>query len=328
VAVRLRSGAFTMFKLAALMLVTATPAFGHPVGQTPVQTTPQTLPAPDAGSVMDRVGRLKPGEYLWWPQAAPSGPTVMMINRATQRAVLYRNGVPIGISTVSTGREGHRTPTGVFTVLEKQVTHFSSIYDSAPMPFMQRLTWGGVALHAGHLPGYPASHGCIRLPAGFARLIYAETRLGMTVVITDSDALPALVTTQDMFAANAPVADAITLWEPQRAPSGPLSIVVSAADRRIIVLRNAREIGHAPVEIKGTVDRPYLYVLQSVDALGQHWARIALNGENIDGPALPWEQVSVPEGFWGALAPLLVPSVSVAVVPDHVVAASLAEPMP
>ncbi len=159
-------------------------------------TMPETQPLA-TGSVLDAVGRLKAGEYLWAPQIAPSGPILFVINITTQRAVLYRNGVPIGITTVSTARRGYRTPTGVFTVLQKQVRHFSSIYDNAPMPYMQRLTWGGVALHGGQLPGYPASHGCIRLPQAFARLLYGETRLGMTVMIVREDMLPAFAPTID-----------------------------------------------------------------------------------------------------------------------------------
>lgn len=309
-----------MPKLAALMLVAAARAFGQQAADAPAPPVvpAAAAPAADVGAVMDRVARLKPGQFLWWPQAAPNGPVVMMINRATQRAVLYRNGVPIGITTVSTGRPGHTTPTGVFTVLEKQVTHFSSIYDSAPMPFMQRLTWGGVALHGGQLPGYPASHGCIRLPIGFARLIYPVTRLGMTVVITDSAALPALVTTEQLFASAPAATDTASLWAPERAPDGPVSIVVSAADRRMFVLRNGHEIGSVAVTMKSPVDRPYLYVLQSVDPAAQHWARVALDGEAIDGPAVPWEQVGVPQDFWGVVAPLLSVAASVVVVPDHV----------
>jgi hypothetical protein len=122
----------------------------------------------EAGSVVEAVARLKPGQFIWAPQLAPKGPLMLIVNIATQRALLFRNGVPIAASTVSTGRAGHDTPTGIFTVLQKQVEHYSSIYDNAPMPYMQRLTWQGVALHAGNLPGYPASHGCIRLPKEFA----------------------------------------------------------------------------------------------------------------------------------------------------------------
>ena len=115
---------------------------------------------------------------------------LLIVNVSTQRAVLFRNGVPIAATTVSTGRPGHATPTGVFTILQKQVEHHSSIYDNAPMPFMQRLTWQGVALHAGNLPGYPASHGCVRLPAAFAKLLYKATKVGMTVVITNEQTTP------------------------------------------------------------------------------------------------------------------------------------------
>ena len=85
----------------------------------------------------------------------------MVVSVTEQRAYVYRNGILIAATTVSTGRPGHVTPTGVFTVLQKQKEHRSTIYDGAPMPYMERLTWGGVALHAGGLPGYPESHGCI-----------------------------------------------------------------------------------------------------------------------------------------------------------------------
>src|SRR5688572_25927129 len=134
-------------------------------------------PSLQPGTVLEAAERLKAGEFLWAPEIAPHGPVLLIVNLTTQRAVLYRNGLPIGISTVSTGRPGYRTPTGVFTVLQRRVEHYSSIYDNAPMPYMQRLTWGGVALHAGNLPGYPASHGCIRMPHDFARLLYGVTRL-------------------------------------------------------------------------------------------------------------------------------------------------------
>ena len=147
-------------------------------------------PSLDSGSVLQAAERLKPGEYLWAPQVAPDGPLLLVVSLATQRAVLYRNGLPIGISTVSTGRAGYATPIGVFTVLQRHVEHYSNLYDSAPMPYMQRLTWGGIALHGGNLPGYPASHGCIRLPLAFARLLYGVTHTGMTVIITDSATVP------------------------------------------------------------------------------------------------------------------------------------------
>src|SRR4051812_26273728 len=134
---------------------------------------------------MEKAVRLKPGQYVWELKADSTGPVFLVIDLRTQRALLYRNGVTIAASTVSTGRRGRETPTGVFTILQKEVVHRSRTYDDAPMPYMQRLTWKGVSIHAGHLPGYPASHGCIRLPRGFAKLLYGVTRLGTQVMITD-----------------------------------------------------------------------------------------------------------------------------------------------
>src|SRR4029078_12043271 len=138
------------------------------------------------GSVVETEAKLRAGQFVWAPEVAPSGPMLLIVNLATQRALLFRNGVPIAATTVSTGRPGHATPTGVFTILQKQIEHYSSIYDSAPMPYMQRLTWQGVALHAGNLPGYPASHGCIRLPLEFAKLLFGVTTLGTPVIVADA----------------------------------------------------------------------------------------------------------------------------------------------
>src|SRR3954471_983282 len=111
---------------------------------------------------------LKNGEFVWAPELAPDGPALAIVNLETQRLILFRNGVPIGASTISSGTKGHETPTGVFTILQKNKEHYSKTYNNAPMPNMQRLTWKGIALHAGKLPGYPASHGCIRLPHTFS----------------------------------------------------------------------------------------------------------------------------------------------------------------
>lgn len=134
-------------------------------------------------SLAEKAARLGPGQYIWQAKGRSAGPLFLVIDLGAQRAMLYRNGVPIAASTVSTGGEGRRTPTGVFTILQKEVVHRSRTYDDAPMPYMQRLTWKGVALHAGHVSGRPASHGCIRLPRGFAKRLYAVTRLGTPVMI-------------------------------------------------------------------------------------------------------------------------------------------------
>jgi hypothetical protein len=100
---------------------------------------------------------------------------------------------------VSTGRTGYETPAGIYTVLEKRAEHYSNLYDDAAMPFMQRLTWSGIALHAGALPGYPASHGCIRLPMGFAETLFGRTKVGMRVIVVRDDIRPADFVHQALF---------------------------------------------------------------------------------------------------------------------------------
>jgi lipoprotein-anchoring transpeptidase ErfK/SrfK len=129
---------------------------------------------------------LRPGQYRWDPENAPAGgPVSIVVSIPLQRAYVFRAGVLIGFSTVSTGQPGYDTPVGSFRILQKRVDHRSNLYDNAPMPFMQRLTWDGIALHAGHIPGEPASHGCIRLPRAFAERLYGVTQLGASVIVTD-----------------------------------------------------------------------------------------------------------------------------------------------
>lgn len=121
-------------------------------------------------------------------QALESG-VLIVISKASQRMHVFKDGEPWRSSPVSTGRRGHATPSGVFPILQKQTFHRSNIYSNAPMPFMQRLTWSGIAIHAGHLPGYPASHGCIRVPYAFARSLYGLTRASDTTVVIVNEAV-------------------------------------------------------------------------------------------------------------------------------------------
>ena len=107
----------------------------------------------------------------------------MVIDLTTQRAFVYRDGTLIGVSVIASGKRGYETPRGTFTVLEKERHHHSNKYDNAPMPYMQRLSWSGLALHGGHPRGHPASHGCIRLPMGFAAALFKENTQGMQVAI-------------------------------------------------------------------------------------------------------------------------------------------------
>ncbi len=138
-------------------------------------------------SVIERADRLSTGQFVWEPDAALTGPVVLVIDLTRQHVLVYRGGVPIAASTISSGSKGRETPIGVFTILQKEVFHRSRTYDDAPMPYMQRITVKGVAMHAGNLPGYPASHGCIRLPKAFAKLLYGVTELGTSVVVTDAE---------------------------------------------------------------------------------------------------------------------------------------------
>jgi L,D-transpeptidase catalytic domain len=207
------------------------------------------------------IDELKKGEFLWLGEALSSGPLVMVVSITEQRGYVYRNGVLIGATSVSTGRPGHATPTGVFTVLQKQEEHRSTIYDGAPMPYMQRLTWGGVALHAGGLPGYPESHGCIHLPSEFAKLLFAISSTGMTVVIANEASEPQRVAHPGYLAPvsvggepvqRTPLTPAeAERWQPELSATGPISIVLSHGSQRVVVYRNGIEIGRARLDVSG-----------------------------------------------------------------------------
>ena len=141
-------------------------------------------------SIEERIASLKPGRFVWQPQRAPEGPIDIVVSIPMQVAYVFRGGTLIGASTVSTGQPGYDTPTGSFKILQKRKEHKSNLYDDAPMPFMQRLTWDGVALHGGAIPGHPASHGCVRLPHKFAAALFETTNVGANVVIVDEAPSP------------------------------------------------------------------------------------------------------------------------------------------
>lgn len=127
---------------------------------------------------------LRPGQYRWMPDANRAASEVV-VSLALQRAYVYRGDALVGVASVSTGRRGKATPVGDYTILQKARWHRSNLYSNAPMPFMQRLTWDGIALHAGHNPGYAASHGCIRLPPEFARVLFDVIPMGARVTVAD-----------------------------------------------------------------------------------------------------------------------------------------------
>ena len=208
---------------------------------------------------------LRPGEFFWEPELSPSGPLVIIISLPDQALSAYRNGIRIAYSSISSGTKGRSTPAGVFTILEKEVTHFSNKYHHAPMPHMQRLTWEGVALHGGDLPGYPASHGCIRLPREFAKRLYSLTVRGTTVIVVDEKssnptfpARPGILLSVQETDLSRPIEGQFE-WNPERSEEGPITILASAADKTVYVCRNGVPIGRAAL----TIDNP-------TQALGGH----------------------------------------------------------
>jgi hypothetical protein len=273
--------------------------------------------------IAKKVEALKPGEYLWAAAIAPAGPVLAIVSLPAQRMYVYRNGLLIGVTTVSTGTKGRETPTGVFTVLQKKVRHKSNLYNSAPMPYMQRLTWDGIAMHAGHLPGYAASHGCVRLPMAFAKLLYGVTKLGMTVVITDQQAVPRVAPTPELLeseAANAAAVQGAWTWQPEKSPTGPVSLILSGADRRLVVLRNGVLIGSTPVEIAGPINETMAFSLSKIDAQGFRWLQLPLPGQNWAGSREPSAEqrgrVRIPDEFRSVLDGELTPGVTLVVTQD------------
>ncbi len=194
--------------------------------------------------------RLGPQQYTWQPERSPSGPLLVFVSLPRQEAVVYRNGIRIGRAAVSTGKPGHETPTGVFQILQKDIDHRSKTYGNAPMPYMERLTWDGVALHTGFNPGHPASHGCVRLPDGFARELYNISHVGGTVIISNSRKLPSMTLTAGPGVGGA----GTTRWS-GLSKSAATSIVISTSDRRAVVFQDGREVGSSPVSVSGGLAR-------------------------------------------------------------------------
>jgi lipoprotein-anchoring transpeptidase ErfK/SrfK len=167
-----------------------TPPVTAPV-PAPVEPAPQPKPQPEPKPVKKSPpDKLKPGQFIWENRASYIHPLRMVIVLDIQRMYVFDGDDLVGFTTVSTGKTGKETPTGVFRILQKKLYHESNLYANAPMPFMQRLTWDGIALHAGYNPGYPASHGCIRMPKIFAEALYNATVMDGEVVILDSLSKP------------------------------------------------------------------------------------------------------------------------------------------
>ena len=165
------------------LAVPVTPAFADESVEALVSARDAASQAHDHMVAEFGTDHLKAGQYLWHDASDAVGDPRVVISIPDQTAYLYRGDTLVAVSSVSTGRDGHPTPIGIFPILAKKTMHKSKKYDDAPMPYMQQLDSYGIAMHAGNLPGYPASHGCVRLPAGFAKKLFAVTRTGTEVVI-------------------------------------------------------------------------------------------------------------------------------------------------
>lgn len=230
---------------------------------------------------------LQNGEFNWFPERSHSGPMLIIVSIPDQKLHVYRNGIRVAASTCSTGKQGHATPTGVFKILEKDKHHHSSTYNNAPMPNMNRLTWSGIALHAGKLPGYPASHGCVRLPLQFSEMLFGITTKGLTVVIADNKSFPRDVVHPGMvlgqYARTEFVGVDTSLKKSQysagRVPNPrSTSVVVSAKDKVISVFEDDELVANGHVKItdhdKPVSDRAYMLHGADPDTKELQWSSV------------------------------------------------------
>ncbi|MCJ8518924.1 peptidoglycan hydrolase-like protein with peptidoglycan-binding domain [Pseudorhizobium tarimense] len=169
---------------------------------------------------------------------AETAPTLQIIvSKDNQTMTVYDGDKVVGTSRVSTGKAGHRTPSGIFSILEKRKYHESNIYSNAPMPFMQRLTWSGIALHEGHVPSYPASHGCVRIPSDFAKTLFGMTERGVHVVISDEQVIPVPIRHANLFEPLKPLPTEPLMSDIELRPtvkrktSAPYEVAMNSAER-------------------------------------------------------------------------------------------------
>jgi len=295
-------------------LVTNLVIFGHSIVSAEIFT--------GGAEVSPETVTLKPGEYVWEPERAPEGPLLIVASITEQVAYVYRNGICIARSSVSTGRPGHRTPTGVFTILEKEVHHTSSIYKGAEMPYMERVTWGGIALHAGDLPGYPDSHGCVRLPLEFSKLLFGVTMKGATVIIADAHSAPAETVHPGLFFTRSgeesePIAAGQFEWNPDKSPSGPVALIVSSADKTVYVYRNGVEIGRAGItnpQVVSPLNDRVFSALQGTDADGHlRWVEVTAKGKEgaSESLFLPAQKSGLPAEFLADARQVITPGATI-----------------
>jgi hypothetical protein len=221
--------------LLAASLIIATPAQARWLFDLTPIAVPETRTAAKQRGINAK-RKLIPGVKATAPEKVPPGPLHIVISIKQQRLTLYANGQSFAHSPVSTGVPGHPTPQGVFSVIQKNLHHRSNIYSDAPMPYMQRITWSGVAMHEGRLPGYPASHGCIRLPREFAQRLWGITRVGARVIITQDEVVPSAITHERLLALK------------------PQAVAPSASAEPVQKIRLATVASIVDAPLKGTID--------------------------------------------------------------------------
>lgn len=257
------TGSLVLLAGAALSAVAlpAASAAGQSVAVAPAAPDAGATPAASPATAIAPAQRQTPTIA----QTLESG-VLIVVSKASQQMHVFKDGQAWLSSPVSTGRRGHRTPAGVFPVLEKRRFHRSNLYSNAPMPFMQRLTRGGIAIHAGHLPGYPASHGCIRLPAAVARSLFGLTQPGTTLVVIRNESM-----------ANAEQARSLALvtQPPKPAQAPPVELAYARVNlandpRPAAPARHLAEAQAAP-GIRQTIQLTAALSPQEAEA---HWSRL------------------------------------------------------
>lgn len=231
--------------------------------------------------------QLKPGQWSWYPERSPSGPVAVVVTLSDQLAFVYRNGIRIGVSTVSSGRKGYETPTGVFTVLRKEKMHHSSKYANAPMPDSQ-FFFGGAALHAGGLPGYPSSHGCVHLPRAFADRVFAVTHNGTPVIVTNTRSGVGSLSHAGLVLAESDLAQIEHMTgnikskglptDQKGANSDAFTLLASGADRKLYALKNGEMAFESPISIANPrwPLGSHVFILKGHDPEKRHFDWIAV----------------------------------------------------
>ncbi len=208
------------------------------------------------------------GGTEWVPERSIDGPVVIIVSLPEQSLKIYRNGIQIGRCPVSTGKKGHETPVGVFCILEKDEDHRSTLYkegggeQGASMPFMERLTWDGVSLHAGSLPGYPTSHGCVHIPLAFAKQLYTVTHIGTPVIVADDHSEPKDVVHSDFILSGSAEEEALAavqkagkrklFYHHLTGDHKPTALVVSYEDKATYLFESGEVVLTEPLEgLKG-----------------------------------------------------------------------------